>query len=341
MFANVKTFIFGYRRGEEEISSLRVGTADLLYMLTQHQPDVDFTLALGTDTYIDLASGKWKRTEDIFRMVGCRIIIFRRKEEDNVDNIDEKEQLLQKRIAQWQLINATQSSIRVIEIPTLTEVSSSVVRKSTDETALRAMLSNDVLEYITHNQMYALSDGQADKEVADGPGCTKIQKKKMPAYKEVPFTLTQKQWQWLEDMATKHKLSSMSKAVRCCINCVALEDAADSLSSTDTTFESEQAEQHSIAKQVELSTEQQSWLETKQKENNNEHVVQRMIQSCMETDEYTVFGIIRCKSSIAKCCGSLEARKNIGEKYDQKEDEVVVKENIEIMSKDCGCEEKT
>lgn len=340
MFANVKTFIFGYRRGEEEISSLRVGTADLLYMLTQHQPDVDFTLALGTDTYIDLASGKWKRTEDIFRMVGYRTIIFRRKEEDNVDN-NEKEQLLQKRIAQWQLINATQSSIRVIEIPTLTEVSSSVVRKSTDETALRAMLSNDVLEYITHNQMYALSDGQADKEVADGPGCTKIQKKKMPAYKEVPFTLTQKQWQWLEDMATKHKLSSMSKAVRCCINCVALEDAADSLSSTDTTFESEQAEQHSIAKQVELSTEQQSWLETKQKENNNEHVVQRMIQSCMETDEYTVFGIIRCKSSIAKCCGSLEARKNIGEKYDQKEDEVVVKENIEIMSKDCGCEEKT
>ena len=148
---------FDSSRGEEQKSSLRIGTADLLDMLTKNEPVVDFTIALGADTFIDLASGKWRRTEDVFRMVGYRMVVFSRRDDKNSTSA-EKEQLLQESIAKWQLINSTQSSIRVIEIPTLTCVSSSVVRKSTDETVLKEMLSSCVLEYIQQRQMYAFSD---------------------------------------------------------------------------------------------------------------------------------------------------------------------------------------
>jgi len=148
-----------YQRDDEQKTSLRIGTAELLDMLTQNEPTLDFTIALGTDTFIDLASGKWRRTEDVFKLVGYRIVVFQRKEDESSNNSTvEKNKLLQESIAKWQLINSTQSSIRVIDIPTLTEVSSSAVRRSTDETVLKKMLSSEVLEYIQDKQMYALSD---------------------------------------------------------------------------------------------------------------------------------------------------------------------------------------
>jgi len=152
---------FVYQRDDEQKTSLRIGTAELLDMLTQNEPSIDFTIALGTDTFIDLASGKWRRTEDVFKLVGYRIVVFKRKEEDSISNSTvEKNKRLQESIAKWQLINSTQSSIRVIDIPTLTEVSSSAVRRSTDETVLKKMLSSEVLEYIQDKQMYALSDSK-------------------------------------------------------------------------------------------------------------------------------------------------------------------------------------
>ena len=47
----------------------------LLDMLTTDEPNVDFEIALGSDTFIDLASVKWKRTEDVFKLVGHRIVV--------------------------------------------------------------------------------------------------------------------------------------------------------------------------------------------------------------------------------------------------------------------------
>ena len=155
-------FNYIYQRDDEQKATLRIGTAELLDMLTQNEPTIDFTIALGADTFIDLASGKWRRTEDVFRLVGYRIVVFQRKEEEESSNNStiEKNKRLQESIAKWQLINSTQSSIRVIDIPTLTEVSSSAVRRSTDEKALKIMLSSEVLEYIQDKQMYALSDSK-------------------------------------------------------------------------------------------------------------------------------------------------------------------------------------
>lgn len=155
------TLIHAFLRDDEQKASIRIGTADILEMLISNEPDADFTLALGADTFIDLASGKWRRTEDVFKLVGYRMVVFRRLIEENDVQISEdagKDELLQQSVAKWQLVDATQSSIRIIQIPILSNVSSSAVRRTTDETVLREMLSSEVLEYVKRNQMYALSD---------------------------------------------------------------------------------------------------------------------------------------------------------------------------------------
>ncbi|KAL7546917.1 hypothetical protein ACHAWF_010243 [Thalassiosira exigua] len=144
--------------GEDEKSSLRIGTADLLDMLTTEEPDVDFTLAFGSDTFIDLTSGKWKRTDDLLDMVGHRMVVFRRLPGADNSDSDDTEQLLRENMGKWQRIDYGHSSIRIVEIPTLTNVSSSVVRASTNESVLKEMLASDVLDYIKQKRMYSISD---------------------------------------------------------------------------------------------------------------------------------------------------------------------------------------
>jgi nicotinic acid mononucleotide adenylyltransferase len=125
-------------------------------MLTDNEPDVDFTLALGADTFIDLANGKWRRTEEVFKLVGHRMIIFRRMSENN--NGPEKEEQIQQGIAKWQLLNETMSSIRLVGIPSLTDASSSTVRSTSDETILSKLVTKPILEYIKQNKLYAFSE---------------------------------------------------------------------------------------------------------------------------------------------------------------------------------------
>ncbi|KAL7476348.1 hypothetical protein ACHAW6_002218 [Cyclotella cf. meneghiniana] len=140
---------------DNEKSSLRVGTADILTMLTSNEPEVDFTLALGADTFIDLANGKWRRTEEVFKHVGHRVIVFRRLSENN--NGPEKEEQIQRGIAKWELLNEAVSSIRLVGIPSLTDASSSTARSTTDETILSKLVTKSILEYIKQNKLYAFS----------------------------------------------------------------------------------------------------------------------------------------------------------------------------------------
>lgn len=153
-------------------------------MLTAEEPDVDFTLALGADTFIDLARGKWKRTEDVFKLVGHRMVVFRRRRnrlrEDRESAADaatatasasasmmaaeeiehDNEALLQDLIARWQILDPSTkvSSIQVVCIPVLTNVSSSAVRRSTDANVLKEMVTENVLNYILDHNMYAFSE---------------------------------------------------------------------------------------------------------------------------------------------------------------------------------------
>ena len=119
-----------------------------------------------------------------------------------------------------------------------------------------------------------------------------------------------------------------------CINCVALGDAqmmqSDGCCGCNDT----------ITKEVELSTEQLAWIEGQkhQPDESTLSIEQKVVSACMKLDEYTVFGIIRCKSSVAKCEGAQEALENIQQQFSMKKGEVVTKENIDICAKDCGCE---
>lgn len=171
-----------HHREEDQKACIRIGTADLLDMLTTNEPHVDFTLALGSDTFIDLASGKWKRNEDVFKLLGHRLVVFCRKmkrsvvEEKEVDHdgnetndsatdkdaasLHEDEVLLQGLIAKWQIIDphTQSSSIQAVSIPTLTNVSSSIVRHSTDVKVLQDLISQSVLDYIIEHKLYAFSE---------------------------------------------------------------------------------------------------------------------------------------------------------------------------------------
>lgn len=154
-------FVMFVDREDSEKSSVRIGTADILSMLKKNEPDVDFTLALGTDTFIDLASGKWRRTDEVFELVGQRMVVFHRLLEDG-EHI-QKDAMLKESIAKRN--KDGQSTIQLIQIPTLTDASSSSVRQTSDESILRNLLTADVLEYMKQMKMYAFSDSNVSNEV--------------------------------------------------------------------------------------------------------------------------------------------------------------------------------
>ena len=137
------------------------------------------------------------------------------------------------------------------------------------------------------------------------------------------ITLPNHQWEWLQTMTEKHNLSSISKAVRICITCVAVGDVSIQDATMDATSEGQE-------KSVELTPEQISYVQRNDK--NTSQFIQQIINACASAEEYTVFGIIRCKTSIAECEGAIEAVKDVGGRYGRDEVEVLgeAKENIQI-----------
>jgi hypothetical protein len=145
-------------------------------MLTNDEPDVDFVLALGADAFVDLASGRWGRTEDVFRMVGRRMVVFRRASSSSsssssgvgAEDDDDGDDTLRGCAARWSRPvvdgdddgrSSSSSSIRIVRVPTLSGVSSSAARASADVAALGGMLSVDVLDYVRRHGMYAFAEG--------------------------------------------------------------------------------------------------------------------------------------------------------------------------------------
>ena len=156
----------------------------------------------------------------------------------------------------------------------------------------------------------------------------------MTAYIQVPLKLPLAQLAWLDAASSRHKLSNSSKAFRCCINCVAVGDVA--LLRNDDDANGGTADQADFA--VDLSREQLHWLREltnirREDDRDLSAFARRIVRSCMATDECTVFGIVRCKSSVAACAGAREAMGNIGEAFDLMNEEVLVKENINLSSK--------
>ncbi|KAL7544136.1 hypothetical protein ACHAWF_007523 [Thalassiosira exigua] len=149
---------------------------------------------------------------------------------------------------------------------------------------------------------------------------------------------------WLETMAKKHNLSSPSKAVRICVNCVAT-DYANHLPWIGS-FEHEQSmtfvlseEQRKEGPAFELAQQQVEWIDSVRYAGSYPDVhlhralfLCKIIEQCMDMDEYTVFGIIRCKSAISKCKGAQEAVQKVAEQFSKGAGEVEFKEDIDLMT---------
>ena len=158
-------------------SSLRVGTADLLDMLILQEPAVDFTLALGSDTFMDLTSFKWRRSRDILNLLNYRLLVFHRQSisysteseksqyesfvNDRIEEVntmlfqgDEAEQCKSDFLTK----NSTLFGARAIKVPELSHISSTIIRSSTNESILTESLHHSVYQYIKRNRLFAFAD---------------------------------------------------------------------------------------------------------------------------------------------------------------------------------------
>ena len=163
--AEEECFALHLERADNNIdpSSIRVGTADLLEMLHDQFPNVDFTLALGEDTFMDLTSWKWRRALDVINFVAGRVVVLRRKfEDESILELSEREQTLNKRMIEINskfppLPDGTEQRTRCIQVSSLSAVSSTLIRSTTDEKLLRCHLDENVLEYIKLKKLYKFS----------------------------------------------------------------------------------------------------------------------------------------------------------------------------------------
>jgi nicotinic acid mononucleotide adenylyltransferase len=130
-------------RKDEDLHELRVGTADLLDMLREEEPETDFTFCLGMDAFADLTNLKWKRSEHVLSL-GRFVVIDRL-------GYSEGDRIIQER-------QTASSYIRLLRIPTLDMVSSTMIRSCRDEETLQSLLAPAVLDYIKEHKMYRFAE---------------------------------------------------------------------------------------------------------------------------------------------------------------------------------------
>ena len=122
-------------------------------MLLLKEPDTQFTFALGSDTFMDLTNWKWKRSRDVMSLLEGRFVVLARPGDNGQHDTL---QILQERIDQ---LNQDESGhAKLLRIPTLDAVSSTVIRSCRDEQVLESLLAPAVYAYIKEQKMYALGE---------------------------------------------------------------------------------------------------------------------------------------------------------------------------------------
>lgn len=125
----------------EEKSKTNVGTAALLDFLLEKEPENEFWLGLGADTYLDLTNGKWKESDRVLKHLGFRrMVIFHRDGRLSHEIVESR----------------TPGAI-LLETISLPEVSSTVARSTSDESKLSQVISPAVIEYIKENRLYSFA----------------------------------------------------------------------------------------------------------------------------------------------------------------------------------------
>lgn len=127
--------------------------------------------------------------------------------------------------------------------------------------------------------------------------------------------------EWLDNMVKAHSLPDRSKAIRCCINCVAMENME--------FMEIQRKNFHQVEEiKVELAKQQIEWIERNSGSDKSITIaVAGVIQACQSREEQDVFGIVRCKKKINECKDAQVAVKRIEQKYGHAK----VEEEIQIL----------
>jgi len=171
------------RPDSEDISNIRIGTADLLDMFLSEEPNVDFTFTMASDTFISLTDWKWRRSHDVVKMLQGRMFVIMRKfgnsDTEDEANWSEVKVRTYKLNAQrmWEenekVVEVTEeknekndcgrnkileSPVQIIQIPSLTAVSSTLVRACDDESHVRKLVHPQVVDYILEHKLYALKE---------------------------------------------------------------------------------------------------------------------------------------------------------------------------------------
>jgi nicotinic acid mononucleotide adenylyltransferase len=118
-------------------------------MLIEQEPGTDFSFCLGSDTFIDLADWKWKRSREILSFLEGRLVVI-----DRPDGTAKG--ALQERIDEMN--ESQKANVRLLRVPILEAVSSTMIRSCHDEETLLAVLVPSVLEYIKEQKIYSFSD---------------------------------------------------------------------------------------------------------------------------------------------------------------------------------------
>lgn len=135
---------------DEALASLRVGTADLLEMLQEEEPGTDFSFCLGADTFLDLTAWKWRRSKDVLSLLEGRLVVLHRKGITGTDDLQDRVDQVNR--------EEGQGNIKVLNLETVSEVSSSLVRSMTSDEDLQALLTPSVVEYIKSNKLFAFGE---------------------------------------------------------------------------------------------------------------------------------------------------------------------------------------
>ena len=119
--------------GPEGTAGTRPGTIDVVRYLIATHPDCCFGLLLGADTYRDLMAGRWKESQALLQLVEVFVV-----PRVGIDAIPRKK--------------GGEDAVR--EAPLLSDISSSILRATTDEAMWRRSVSPEVFAYVVKHGLY-------------------------------------------------------------------------------------------------------------------------------------------------------------------------------------------
>jgi nicotinic acid mononucleotide adenylyltransferase len=153
---------------KEERLKLRVGTADLIeYLLKQNDQkglNEEYTLALGSDTFMDLTTWKWRRSKDVIRLFEGRFIVLLRRTSNSKSQIEcmtsETELVNKIKALGQELHNDPSAFINTMHVLdfSLGDISSSKVRSTSNKTFHSREMNSSVLEYMKEKELYTQSE---------------------------------------------------------------------------------------------------------------------------------------------------------------------------------------